>query len=159
MAPAFGEVALRLLLAVIAGGLVGFEREWRRKPAGLRTHMMVCLGAATFTLVTLQLHHEFQMDGSGLTRLDPLRLVQGVVGGIGFLGAGAIIQGGGSVRGLTTAGGLWLVGALGVAIGCGALMTAGVGLGLGLVVLLAFRKLEAWMHNDAGGGGTANEAP
>jgi putative Mg2+ transporter-C (MgtC) family protein len=159
VAPAFGEVALRLLLAVIAGGLVGFEREWRRKPAGLRTHMMVCLGAATFTLVTLQLHHELRMDGSGLTRLDPLRLVQGVVGGIGFLGAGAIIQGGGSVRGLTTAGGLWLVGALGVAIGCGALGTAGVGLGLALVVLLAFRKLEAWMHTDAGGDATANDAP
>jgi putative Mg2+ transporter-C (MgtC) family protein len=146
--PSTSDVILRLLAAVIAGGLVGFERQWRRKPAGLRTHMMVCLGAATFTLVTARLYDELQHAAPGATRLDPLRLIQGVIGGIGFLGAGSILQARGSVHGLTTAGGLWLVGALGIAIGGGDLRTAGCALVLALVVLFLFHKLETWFGDE-----------
>ncbi len=111
------EMVLRLLAAVACGALLGWEREQRQRPAGLRTHMMVALGGAAFTLLALQLYG--MADGDGENRLDPLRAVQGVIGGIGFLGAGSIIQSRGSVRGVTTAATIWVVGSIGVACGAG----------------------------------------
>ncbi len=106
------DIILRLGAAVVCGAVLGWEREQQDKPAGLRTHMMVALGAASFTIVTV-------MVAVGHDRFDPLRVVSGVIGGIGFLGAGAIIQARGAVRGITTAAGVWVVGAIGVACGLG----------------------------------------
>jgi putative Mg2+ transporter-C (MgtC) family protein len=145
------EVLVRLPLAVLAGGLVGFEREWKQKAAGLRTHMIVCLGSATFTLVGARLYDDLRRAGAESTQMDPMRLIAGIIGGIGFLGAGSIIRARGSVRGLTTAGGLWLVGALGVAIGGGDLVTAACAAVLALVVLHGFHGLEKRLSDDGGG--------
>lgn len=119
------EFFLRPLLAVILGGLLGWERETHDKPAGLRTMMMVGLGSAAFTTVVFWLYAGIAT--SGLTpRVDPLRIVEGVVGGIGFLGAGSIIQSRGSVQGMTTAATIWVVGSIGVACGVGQYWVAGI---------------------------------
>src|SRR5688572_6987783 len=96
-----------LLLAALLGGLVGWERERRDRPAGLRTHILVCLGSALITLVSIQL--------SG-TRFDPGRIAAQIVSGIGFLGAGTIMRQGNVVRGLTTAASLWTVAGIGMAV-------------------------------------------
>src|SRR4051812_2936660 len=95
------RITLRLLLAAILGGILGFEREQRGKPAGVRTHMLVALGAALFVLVPQQ---------AGVSNADLTRVLQGLVAGVGFLGAGTIIKGDGreEVKGLTTAAGIWL---------------------------------------------------
>ncbi len=111
------RVTLRLLLAVILGGLLGFEREFAGKAAGLRTHMLVSLGGALFVLVPLQ---------AGMDPSDLSRVIQGVVAGVGFLCAGTILKTAqeDQVRGLTTAAGLWMTAAIGVAAGMGREMTA-----------------------------------
>jgi putative Mg2+ transporter-C (MgtC) family protein len=138
-----GEIATRLALAIVLGGLLGFEREYRHKAAGLRTHMMVALGATTFTLVTLELFHRTAVDGAvGGASVDPTRVIQGIIGGIGFLGAGSIIQGRGSVAGLTTAGSLWFVGSIGVAVGGGHYVVAGLAAAAGLLVLAGIGLLK-----------------
>src|SRR6188768_4572854 len=116
------EVALRLLVAVAIGGLIGWERERADKPAGLRTHMLVALGSASFTLLGFEVgDHLSPRTGDGF---DPTRVLQGVIGGIGFLGAGAIIQNRGQVSGITTAASVWVAGALGAATGVGAYVLA-----------------------------------
>ena len=116
------EVALRLLVAVAIGGLIGWERELADKPAGLRTHMLVALGSASFTLLGFEVgDHLAPRTGDGF---DPTRVLQGVIGGIGFLGAGAIIQNRGHVSGITTAASVWVAGALGSAAGVGAYVLA-----------------------------------
>ena len=103
------EQALKLILAVVLGGLIGWERERSHKPAGLRTHMLVCVGAALITLVSIGYFVE-----------DYARIIAGIVTGIGFIGAGAIIaQGTKGVHGLTTAASLWAVAAIGISIGIG----------------------------------------
>lgn len=136
------EILPRLGLAVLLAGLLGAEREWHGKPAGLRTHMMVSLGAASFTLVALQLYREALGSGAEAAVVDPTRLVQGIIGGIGFLGAGSIIQGRGSVEGLTTAGSVWLVGAVGVACGAGYFLIAGAATAIALLILMGVGFLE-----------------
>ncbi|MDR7544625.1 MAG: MgtC/SapB family protein [Armatimonadota bacterium] len=105
------ETVARLLLAFILGGVVGFERESVDKPAGFRTHILVCVGAALFALVSRE-----GFFGSGA---DPARVASNIVVGIGFLGAGTIFRTGGSVQGLTTAASLWTVAAIGTATGIG----------------------------------------
>ncbi len=140
--PGGGEMILRMVLSILLGGLVGLEREWHGKPAGLRTHMLVCLGSATFTLVMLELFDEIAAAGAASARIDPLRLIQGLIGGIGFLGAGSIIRSGGSVEGLTTAGSLWLTGAIGLAVGGGHYPLAGAAVALALVVLVVAGRLD-----------------
>lgn len=128
MSGTFGlvEMAVRLTLAVAFGGVLGWEREDQRKPAGLRTHMLVALGASSVTMAALYLTQPGVLQGETL-RLDPTRVIEGVIGGIGFLGAGSIIRSRGSVEGITTAASIWVAGALGVATGLGlhilALMT------------------------------------
>lgn len=104
------QMLLRLVVAAVLGALVGYERERSGKPAGVRTHGMVSLGAALFTLVSVQ-----GFGGAG----DPARVAAQVVTGIGFLGAGAILHAGGSVHGLTTAASLWVTAAIGMAVGVG----------------------------------------
>jgi putative Mg2+ transporter-C (MgtC) family protein len=134
------EVLLRLFVAAALGGAIGLEREFRERQAGLRTHLVVCVGAALFTLVSA---YGFTDWG---VRVDPTRIAAQIVTGIGFLGAGAIIRQGLSVRGLTTAATLWLVAAIGMAAGAGywegALITTfGALLTLGPLRNVAYRIL------------------
>jgi putative Mg2+ transporter-C (MgtC) family protein len=112
------ELVLRPLAALGCGAVLGFERELAEKPAGLRTQMLVALGAASFTILTLRLYEELPRDGAQ-GGLDPLRIISGVAGGIGFLGAGSIIRGRESVRGVTTAATIWVTGSVGIACGAG----------------------------------------
>ena len=111
-------IVIRLLAATILSMVIGWERERRSKPAGLRTHMLVGLGAAAFFLVFIELALGPLKDAEGL-ELDPTRIFQGVITGIGFLGAGAIIQQRGRVLGATTGACIWTTGAIGVACGFG----------------------------------------
>ena len=135
---------LRLGLALLVGALVGLEREASHKPAGLRTHMLVSLGAAFFVLVPIQL-------GSVQADLDPLsRVIQGVAAGIGFIGAGVILQdaqenGRVSVRGLTTAASTWVAAALGIAAGCGLWELGLIGALMVLLTLTLVKRLETWL--------------
>lgn len=122
------RVSVRLLLAALLGGLLGYEREAHGKAAGLRTHMLVAIGSALFVLVP---------DLSG-AEYDPLsRVIQGVIAGIGFLGAGTILKGNraSEVKGLTTAAGIWLTAAIGITVGLGQEATAVLGTLLALFVL------------------------
>jgi putative Mg2+ transporter-C (MgtC) family protein len=138
------EVLLRLFVAAVLGGAVGAERELRERQAGLRTHLVVCVGAALFTLVSA---YGFQdVVSQSRVVVDPTRIAAQIVTGIGFLGAGAIIRQGLSVRGLTTAATLWLVAAIGMATGAGywagaLIATAGALITLGPLRVVAFRIL------------------
>ncbi len=129
------RVCIRLVLAALFGGLLGYEREYRGKAAGLRTHMLVCLGAALFVLVPMQ---------ADLAPSDSTRVIQGIVTGIGFLGAGTILKGNHirEVYGLTTAAGIWMTAAIGIAVGFGHIATAAVATTLALTVLTAMPLLE-----------------
>ncbi len=145
----WSEVLLRLATAAACGAVVGWDREWHRKPAGLRTMMMVSLGAASFMLVTLSVFEKLTNDNQA-DRLDPSRVIQGIVGGIGFLGAGTIIQARGSVQGVTTAAAIWVVGAMGIACGLGEYFLALATLGFATVILVLIAMLEAAIakHTD-----------
>jgi putative Mg2+ transporter-C (MgtC) family protein len=130
------RIVLRLGMAVLLGGLLGYERERSGKAAGLRTHMLVALGAAIFVLVPLQ---------GGMDVGDLSRVLQGVIAGIGFLGAGAIIKLGAEreIRGLTTSASIWMTAAIGVAAGMGREATAVVSTLMALFVLAVLRRVEA----------------
>src|SRR5205814_2616703 len=110
----WGENLGRLMLAAALGGAIGFERELRDREAGFRTHMLVSLGSALFTIVSAYGFREFLESGDQVVRADPTRIAAQIVTGIGFLGAGAIIRQGVSIRGLTTAATLWVVAAIGL---------------------------------------------
>lgn len=127
------RVILRLLVAALLGGLLGYEREYRGKAAGMRTHMLVALGSAIFVLVPLQ---------AGISDADLSRVIQGVVAGVGFLCAGAILKHGEQeVHGLTTAAGLWLTAAIGLAVGMGRESTAVLSAVLAFCILHLIPKL------------------
>lgn len=113
----FADAALRLGLALICGMVVGIDRELRDKPAGLRTHMLVSLAAASFTLISFDFHARLIAQGN--ENADPIRALEAVVAGVAFLGAGTIIQSARKVRGVTTGAGMWMAGAIGVACGGG----------------------------------------
>ena len=115
----FGEVLVRVVLAGLLGGAIGAEREIREREAGLRTHMLVAVGAALFTIVSAYAWGDFEFSTREGITFDPTRIAAQIVTGIGFLGAGAIIRQGLSVRGLTTAASLWVVAAIGMASGAG----------------------------------------
>jgi len=115
----WAEVLLRVVLAAVLGGAIGAEREIREREAGLRTHMLVAVGAGLFTLVSAYGWQDFHFSQRSGVTYDPTRIAAQIVTGIGFLGAGAIIRHGLSVRGLTTAASLWVVAAIGVAAGAG----------------------------------------
>ena len=107
---------VQLGTAAILAGVVGWERESADKPAGFRTFMLVGLGAAAFTLLTMRLYAQVDASG-GEFGADPIRIISGVIGGLGFLGAGTIIQAGSTVKGITTAATIWVTGSIGVACG------------------------------------------
>lgn len=132
---------LRLTVAVVLGGLIGWEREMHDKAAGLRTHMMVSLAACLFTLVAYDLLRVPIGDDDAL-KSDPLRLIEAVTSGVAFLAAGSIITSGGQVRGLTTGAGMWLAGAIGLACGIGNIPLAAMATVIALLVLWALARLR-----------------
>lgn len=138
----FPVIAMRLLLATLLGAAIGFEREWHQRPAGLRTHILVCLAAATAAIVAIEIAHVSYFEGDNV-RLDPIRLVEAVTSGVAFLAAGFIIFARGEVHGLTTAAGMWLAGAVGLAAGLGFWTIAGLSALLGIIVLWLLRLLES----------------
>ena len=132
------EILLRLGLACFLGGIIGLERERNKQPAGLRTHILVCIGATLVMLCNIFIYDKYK----GVTNIDPARLGAQVISGIGFLGAGTIIKEGLSIRGLTTAASLWVVACLGIAIGLGFYTGAFITTGFILVILIFFSKFE-----------------
>lgn len=135
------DLALRLGAASLAGMIIGLEREWRQKPAGLRTHMLVSLAAAAFTIISFELFRT-SLEISPGSNGDPIRVIEGVVAGVAFLGAGVIIQSRGDVRNLTTGATIWMSGATGLACGGGFFIVAGLLVALSLVVLVVLGLLE-----------------
>jgi putative Mg2+ transporter-C (MgtC) family protein len=141
------EIFVRLAVAAALGGVIGIERELREREAGFRTHMLVAIGAALFTLVSAYAWTDFAFSQASGVTFDPTRIAAQIVTGIGFIGAGAIIRQGLSVRGLTTAATLWMVAAIGMACGAGfywaALIATGIALvGLGPLRLVSRRMLD-----------------
>ena len=132
------DMILRITCAFVFGGVIGLEREICRHEAGLRTHILVCVGS---TLIMLTSLHIFDIYKS-VAAVDPTRIAAGVVTGIGFLGGGAIIRSQEGIRGLTTASSLWVVSALGLAIGCGFIKLALYVTVLSLLVLMLLRRIE-----------------
>jgi putative Mg2+ transporter-C (MgtC) family protein len=141
--PLWTEAIIRLLAATAAGGVIGLNRELTKKPAGLRTHALVALGAALVTVSALQLG-----VGAGSTHADAAsRVIQGVIAGIGFLGGGVILHADGrNVKGLTTAATIWVAAALGISCGIGQWHVAGVTAGIALVILVVGRPIESALH-------------
>lgn len=137
----FTVIVARLALAAVLGALVGFEREWRRHSAGLRTHMLVSLAAATFAVLGIEIVHSAQFEEDS-SRLDPIRVIEAVTAGVAFLAAGSIIFSRGRVKGLTTGAGLWLAGSIGLAAGLGLWQVAAVVTVLALIVLGLLHTLE-----------------
>src|SRR5215216_273270 len=133
----------RLALAAALGGAIGFERELRDREAGFRTHMLVCVGSALFTIVSAYGFSAFLNSGDQVIRADPTRIAAQIVTGIGFLGAGAIIRQGMSIRGLTTAATLWVAAAIGIAAGAGYYSGA---VAATLITLLALWPLRIGAH-------------
>jgi putative Mg2+ transporter-C (MgtC) family protein len=131
----------RLAVAAALGGVIGFERELRDREAGFRTHILVCLGAALFTIVSAYGFEDFLRTGDPVIRADPTRIAAQIVTGIGFLGAGAIIRQGLSVRGLTTAATLWVAAAIGIAAGAGYYSGAVIATAITLLALWPLRLL------------------
>jgi putative Mg2+ transporter-C (MgtC) family protein len=148
------EVALRLAVAAALTGAVGLEREFRERAAGLRTHMLVGVGSALFTIVSAYAWGDFIFDRTQGTVFDPTRIAAQIVTGIGFLGAGVIIRQGLSIRGVTTAAGLWVAAAIGMAVGAGYWGAALIGTGVVLVGLGPLRLAEGWVVRRRREGGT-----
>ncbi|MFC1674676.1 MgtC/SapB family protein [Candidatus Omnitrophota bacterium] len=133
------QIIIRLTLAGVLSGLVGLERQMHRRHAGLRTHILVCLGSCLIMLTSLYVFDIY----INKVPLDPARIAAGVIAGIGFLGAGTIIRESDRIRGLTTAASLWVIAGIGLAVGCGFFTGAVYTTLLVLVVLFFLRRLEA----------------
>lgn len=134
------QIILQLILAVILGGIVGFEREYQKRAAGLRTHSLVCLGATLFTIVSSEAFNFFK--GQTGVSFDPSRIISAVVMGIGFIGAGLIVYRRFRLEGLTTAAGIWVVAAIGITIGIRLYLIAIFAAFLTLGILIVLRLLE-----------------
>ena len=145
----FEVIAARLLLAATLGGIIGFEREWRNRPAGLRTHILVCLSAATIAILTIEITHLPAFEDEA-TRIDPIRLVEAVTAGVAFLAAGLIVFARGEIHGLTTGAGMWLAGAVGLACGLGFWQIAFVATLLAVIVLAALQLVERRTKSGTG---------
>ncbi len=136
--PSEKEILLRLALALVLSGLIGFERQLHRRTAGLRTHILVSLGSCLIMLTSIYVFDIYKSQA----QIDPSRIAAGIITGIGFLGAGAIIRDREGVKGLTTAASLWVVAAIGMAVGCGFYSAGFFTAVLALVVLFFLRYLE-----------------
>jgi putative Mg2+ transporter-C (MgtC) family protein len=138
-------VLIHLAVALIAGGLIGLERSYHGRPAGFRTHTLVCMSSSLLMLVTIYQSRWFPSTSPETVRVDPTRMAQGVMTGIGFLGAGVIMKEGLSVRGLTTAASIWITAAIGVLAGVGLYRVVMIATALTLGTLTVFRLIEAKM--------------
>jgi putative Mg2+ transporter-C (MgtC) family protein len=159
------EIGLRLILAAALAGILGFEREVKRRSAGLRTHMMVSLAAATFTIGALELLHWTDALEESPARVDPSRALEAITAGVAFLAAGTIISSRRGTRGLTTGAGMWLAGSIGLVSGIGLYAFALTATLVGLVILLVLGWLEKLTTKkleeegiDTSGGGEAERA-
>ena len=152
----FPVIAARLLLATLYGAVIGFEREWRNRPAGLRTHILVCVAAATFGILTIEIIHA-PMFAQDSVKVDPIRVVEAVTAGVAFLAAGSIMFSRGEVHGLTTGAGMWLAGAIGVACGLGLWQVAGLGTLIVLIVAGLLHRFQ--LGSDLAAGDQDKKAP
>lgn len=134
------DLTIRMVVAVLLGGLIGLEREWSNHAAGFRTHILVCIGSASIMLLSIYGFSQFVNEPN--VRADPARLAAQVISGIGFLGAGAIIRNGASISGLTTAASVWVVAAIGLSVGAGFYYPAALATFLVLVILFLLNKWE-----------------
>ena len=148
MAQEYVEIVFRIIAALIAGGLIGLERSHRGRPAGFRTHALVCLASSLLMLVTVYETHWIPKSAAASLVLDPTRMAQGIMTGIGFVGAGAIIKEGFTVRGLTTAASIWITAAIGILTGIGFYFAALVGTVLALGTLSTFRWIEVRLPTE-----------
>lgn len=142
------EMVLRLLAALFAGAMIGYERSYHGRPAGFRTHALVCTASSLLMLVTVYEAHWVPAT-AGMLTLDPTRMAQGIMTGIGFLGAGVIMKEGLSVRGLTTAASIWMTAAIGILAGIGFYFPLVVSVILTIGMLSLFRWIEARMPTQA----------
>jgi len=140
----FSVILGRLFLAAVLGALVGLEREWRNRPAGLRTHILVCLSTTAIAIIAIEITHVDDFAGQEI-RIDPLRLIEATTAGVAFLAAGLIFFAKGDIQGLTTGAGMWLAGAMGLAVGLGFWQIAVVMTLLALVVLGALQVVQRKM--------------
>jgi putative Mg2+ transporter-C (MgtC) family protein len=145
----YAAISVHLLGALTAGGIIGLERSFHARPAGFRTHTLVCLASSLLMLVTLYQSKWLPGMPFDTVRTDPTRMAQGIMTGIGFLGAGVIFKEGLSVRGLTTAASIWMTAAIGVLIGIGFYYPAVLATALTVGVLSLFRWIEAWMPSHS----------
>ncbi|GAM11606.1 putative protein [Geobacter sp. OR-1] len=135
------DIAVKLVLASMLGGIIGLEREVHGRPAGFRTHLLVSLGSCLFVITSIFFYQKFgNFTGQGTLGVDPGRVAAQVVTGIGFLGAGAIIREKASIRGLTTAACLWVAAAVGVAVGVGMYATSILVTSLAVINLIFLKK-------------------
>lgn len=141
------QIIVRLLVALLLGAIIGTEREYTHRPAGMRTHMLVALGACAVMITGQSIFCQYYPLGA---MPDPARLAAQVIAGVGFLGAGTILRDGTSIKGLTTAASVWTVACLGVAVGAGLYIIAVVGVVLMMVTLVVFERLQAKLlsHRD-----------
>jgi putative Mg2+ transporter-C (MgtC) family protein len=135
-----GSAIFKLLLSLIAGGLVGLNRERHKQPAGFRTHIIICVGATLLMMLSIYIPQTYFDFKNG----DPGRIAAQVVSGIGFLGAGAIIRLGTNVRGITTAASIWLISAIGLTIGAGLYTISFVTVVIALFTLIVLERIEHW---------------
>lgn len=142
-------IVMRLLIAMVCGAAIGFERERKNTAAGLRTHILVCLSSAIVAILTIEIAHHSAFQGQS-ARVDPLRLIEAITAGVAFLAAGMIVFSKGEVRGLTTGAGLWFSGAIGLSAGLGFWHVSLVATALALIVLWLLQGLGALIApNDA----------
>lgn len=130
----------RIVLAAVCGAVIGYERELQEKGAGLRTHMLIGIGSCLFSLVAISMHKDFPQG-------DVIRLLQGMLLGVGFLAGGVIFTHRGSVRGLTTAAGLWVLTAVGMCAGLGYYFLAIFATSLTIIIIAWLRTVENWLHS------------
>ncbi len=144
----YAEIGFRLIAALAAGGIIGLERSFRGRAAGFRTHALVCLASSLLMLVTVYEHQWFVAQSGSRVVVDPTRMAQGIMTGIGFLGAGVIVKEGLTVRGLTTAASIWITASIGILTGIGFYFAAGLGVVLTLGTLSLFRWIEGKMPTE-----------
>nr|WP_306431206.1 MgtC/SapB family protein [Rhizobium sp. L1K21] len=141
-------IASRLLLALVLGAAIGFERELKNRSAGLRTHILVCLASSIIAILTIEIIHEDTLQ-SDAVRIDPIRLIEAATSGVAFLAAGVIVFAKGEVKGLTTGAGMWLASATGLATGLGYWQVALLATVLALIVLWLLRHIEGLTDNKS----------
>lgn len=143
-----GVFILRLVLAALLGGVIGFEREAHHRAAGLRTHILIATAAALFSLLGQEIYATVSASPNDVARIDLVRIIEAVTTGVAFLGAGTIFRSGSDVRGLTTGAGMWLAGAVGVAAGFGHYLAAIVGAAVALAVLVVLRPVSHMVGDE-----------